>query len=85
MRMYPAFYNMLRRCCENYKIPNTNVVIDKGTIVAIPLFALHYDEEYFPDPNKFDPDRFSKDNVQNRKPCVYMPFGEGPRICIGNY
>lgn len=85
MRKYPSFYNILRRCCADYTIPDTNVVIEKGTMVAIPVLALHYDEEYYPDPNKFDPERFNKSNVQSRPQCVYMPFGEGPRICIGNF
>lgn len=47
------------------------------------MFSLHYDENYFPDPEKFIPHRFSDENKGNIKPFTYMPFGVGPRNCIG--
>lgn len=59
------------------------MVIKKGTKVLISLQGLQHDPEYFPDPEKFDPDRFSPENKDKIHSCVYMPFGEGPRICIG--
>lgn len=72
-----------RDCVKDYKIPGTEVVIEKGTHVQISAFALHRDPDNFPNPEYFDPDRFSDENKKNIKPFTYLPFGEGPRICIG--
>lgn len=67
----------------DYKIPNTPHVIEKGTPVYFSILGLHRDPKYFPDPNKFDPERFSAANKNNIVAGVYMPFGDGPRNCIG--
>lgn len=72
-----------RKCTKDWKIPNTNTTLEKGTGVFIPIFSLHMDSEYFPEPEKFDPDRFSEENKKNIPPFTFLPFGDGPRICIG--
>lgn len=84
LRKYPPIPTIFRICTEQYKIPDTNVVIDKDTIVQIPILGIHYDPEYYPDPDKFDPERFSLENKSQRHQYTWLPFGEGPRICIGN-
>lgn len=48
-----------------------------------PIYGLHHDPEYFPEPNKFDPERFSDENKNSFPSGAYMPFGMGPRNCIG--
>lgn len=65
------------------QIPNTNIVIEKGTVVYMTLKGLHEDPEFHPDPMRYDPDRFSDERKDDIRPCTYMPFGDGPRICIG--
>ncbi|XP_057654963.1 cytochrome P450 6a2-like [Diorhabda carinulata] len=72
-----------RVCTKNYKVPGTNVVIEKGTRVIIPAIAIHNDPEIYPNPDVFDPERFNEDNKAKRKSCSYLAFGEGPRYCIG--
>ncbi|CAB0038375.1 unnamed protein product [Trichogramma brassicae] len=65
------------------QIPGTDIVIEKGTVVYTTLMGIHEDPELHPDPMKYDPDRFSEERKDNIQPCTYMPFGDGPRICIG--
>lgn len=74
---------MNREALVDYTIEETGYVIEKGLTVRIPVASFHYDPAYFPDPESFIPERFSDENKHNIKPYTYMPFGEGPRACIG--
>lgn len=66
-------------------MPGTHCTIKKGTPVVISVEGVHWDPEYYPNPEKFDPERFSLDEKIKRPHYSYIPFGEGPRICIGIY
>jgi cytochrome P450 family 6 len=57
--------------------------VEKGILTIVPTLGLHHDPKYYPDPERFDPERFSEEEKAKRHPYVYLPFGEGPRICIG--
>lgn len=84
MRKYPPLRALFRRCTKEYKLPNSEVVIEEGTLVFVPINAIQMDPDIFPEPEKFKPERFSPDNKKNMHPCHWMPFGEGPRKCLGN-
>lgn len=84
LRKYPPLPVLNRICTKEYKIPGTKIILEKGTKVVIPVLGLQYDPEFYPDPQKFDPERFTEANKKKRHPFIYIPFGEGPRICIGN-
>lgn len=84
LRMYPPVPTLTRICVQDYKMKNTDVVIEKDTSILISTLGLQRDPEYFPNPDKFDPERFSEENKKNRHPFVHLPFGDGPRNCIGN-
>lgn len=74
----------MRKCSERYQIPGTDQFIDKGTIVHIPIVAVHRDAKYYEEPDKFDPERFMDGDANKfNDQSVYMPFGDGPRNCIG--
>lgn len=83
MRKYPPVANLIRTTQNDYPIQGTNHVLKKGTSVWIPAFAIQRDAEYFPEPDKFIPERFSSEEVANRNIVTFLPFGEGPRNCIG--
>jgi cytochrome P450 family 6 len=82
LRKYPGLPILNRECTKDYPIPGTKFTIQKGTSVIVSLLGLHRDEKYFPNPNKYDPDRFTEEkNAYDED--MYMPFGAGPRNCIG--
>uniref|UniRef100_A0AAR5Q4F4 Cytochrome P450 n=1 Tax=Dendroctonus ponderosae TaxID=77166 RepID=A0AAR5Q4F4_DENPD len=83
LRKYPVFPILPRLCENNYRIPNSNVTIEKGTLVMVTNLGIHYDPEYYPDPMRFDPERFTSENKAKRPFCSFMPFGEGQRSCVG--
>jgi cytochrome P450 family 6 len=83
LRKYPPVPNLTRECTKNYTIPGTNITLKRGDKVGIPALGLHKDPEYYPDPEKFDPERFSEENKKTRPAFTWIPFGEGPRLCIG--
>ncbi|XP_059172333.1 cytochrome P450 3A24-like [Physella acuta] len=81
LRLYPPASIVTRQAAETKTYGN--ITIPKGAGVMIPIFAVLKDPKHYPDPEKFDPDRFSEENKAKRDPMAFMPFGYGPRICIG--
>lgn len=51
--------------------------------IVIPVFAIHHDPAYYPDPYKFDPERFADNKIKTKNNYTFIPFGEGPRMCLG--
>lgn len=59
------------------------VYLEEGDLINFPLYGLHRDPEYYPSPDRFDPDRFSDENKSSINPYANLAFGVGPRNCIG--
>ena len=74
--MFTPGFASLRKAGNDYKIPGTKHVIPRDTPVWIPSVAFHYDEKFFKNPQKFDPEHFSVEENAKRPTCVYMPFGK---------
>jgi cytochrome P450 family 6 len=83
VRKYPTGFVVKKESTKDYTFPNTNITIPKGTTVHIPAYAFHHDEEYFPEPRRFDPERFSQTEIDKRHPMTCQTFSVGPRHCIG--
>ena len=73
-----------RLCTKSWKIPGTDFVIEKGTKVFIPISSLQHDPDYWENPDDFIPERFSEENKGKIRSGTYFPFGQGPRMCLGN-
>lgn len=89
LRLWPSVPLIDRKCAKPYVIQPLNdnekpLYIEKDDLVWIPIYSVHRDPNYFPDPNRFDPERFSDENKNNIKQFSYLPFGIGPRQCLGN-
>ena len=81
LRRHPPVPFIRRRVNEEtvfsgYKIP-------VGASVGIQLYAIHHNEEYFPNPEAYQPERFEIDQTVGRHPFAFVPFSAGPRNCIG--
>lgn len=74
---------LVRRANANVLVARNNFVIEKGTLVFFPVEAIHNDAAIFSEPNKFEPERFSAEEMQRLDPCSFLPFGDGSRVCIG--
>jgi cytochrome P450 len=81
LRLYPPGYAFGRRAIEDVDIGP--LVIDKGTEIVVSPYALHRRASLYDRPLEFDPSRFDKQREGQRHPCAYLPFGVGPRSCIG--
>ena len=83
LRKYPPVQRLERTATQTYHIPNTEITIEKDNLIYIPVYAIHHSEEYYSSPETFKPERFLPENRHLIKPYTYLPFGSGPRNCVG--
>ncbi|XP_018562121.1 cytochrome P450 4C1 [Anoplophora glabripennis] len=82
LRIYPSVPFIGRVLEEDVKT-STGYILPKGTMAQVHIFDIHRSEKTWPNPEKFDPDRFLPENCQDRHPFAFVPFSAGPRNCIG--
>jgi cytochrome P450 len=81
MRLYPPVWITARTAAETY--PYRGFTIAEGSLLLAPQFVLHHDERFWPEPERFDPLRFSEEARVSRPKLSYFPFAAGSRQCIG--
>ncbi len=81
LRLYPSLPTLIRKCVKDYKVPNSDLIIEKGTNLHIPIVGIQRDPEIFENPLEFKPERFidSPTGSGRGKGLFYLPFGDGPR------
>lgn len=84
LRKYPVLPMLTRESLENYTFKGSKISIPKNTKIWIPIYGIHTDPNIYPKPEVFDPERFEEDVAAARHPMSYLPFGDGPRNCIGS-
>ena len=83
LRKYPPVVRLNRIAMRDYQLGTTGITLDKGIAVNVLVYAMHHNQEHFPQPEQFKPERFLPENHDQIKPYTYMPFGIGPRNCVG--
>jgi cytochrome P450 len=84
LRLYPPFWMVDRMAIADDRVGD--VAIPCGSMVIVYVYGAHHAPRYWPNPEDFDTERFTKANEKLRPACSYLPFGAGPRGCIGgNY
>jgi cytochrome P450 len=83
LRMFPPAASLFtRQAIEDVQIGEWH--IPKGSMVLVTPYVLHHDARWFENPGRFDPDRFSPERSERIPRGAYLPFGLGPRVCIGS-
>ncbi|XP_059044996.1 cytochrome P450 6B6-like [Achroia grisella] len=83
MRIFPSLGYLSRVCRRKYTFPGDILTIDEGVSVVVPIQAFHIDPQYWDNPQEFRPERFHPDEFNEIQKSIYLPFGDGPRNCIG--
>ncbi len=82
MRLYPPAPGVAREPIEDVHIGG--YVVPRGSLISVNTYAMHHDRRFFDDPERFDPERFAAGWEEQIPRYAFLPFGGGPRVCIGN-
>jgi len=82
LRLYPVGWLFPRFAAKDTRIGNYD--IKQGNLVLVSPYVLHRDPSHYPNPEQFDPERFNEENSKSIGKYAYLPFGGGPRVCVGN-
>lgn len=81
LRYYPPIHTFMRQALEQFEL--RGYTIPRGSVFVISPYIVHHDPRFYPDPDKFDPDRWTDDFSEKLHKFAFFPFGGGPRVCIG--
>lgn len=82
LRLYPPAFTFMRTCIAETRVGG--FAIRPGMDVSLVPYATHRDPRFFPDPERFDPARFLGERAEEIDRYAWIPFGGGPRVCVGN-
>ena len=82
MRLYPPAPLLARRVSQAFTLGGID--LPAGSILYVPIHAVHRHAAFWPEPDRFDPERFAPEEARGRHRFAYLPFGAGPRVCIGS-
>lgn len=87
IRISPSAFLLAKNCTqpiELFDFDDRKLLVEPGTSIQLPVFAIHHDERFYDEPNSFKPERFeSMASSELNKSGIFLPFGNGPRICLG--
>ncbi|KAG8176915.1 hypothetical protein JTE90_018698 [Oedothorax gibbosus] len=83
LRIFPPAVRTERLADADYKLGDTGITVPKDMVITIPVYAMHHDPKFYPNPEIFEPDRFTLEERAKRDQYAYLPFGAGPRNCVG--
>lgn len=83
--MYSLVLGISREATKRYHVPGESLVIEKNQKIMIPMYSIHHDSKYYPNPDNFDPERFTREEKEKRPHGTFLPFGDGPRLCLGTF
>lgn len=88
MRKWPVSIKLDRQCTKDFDVCDADgrrlFTLPRGHCVWIPAYAIHHDPEHYPEPERFDPERFSAERRHEIQPFTFLGMGVGPRNCIGS-
>ncbi|XP_042877020.1 cytochrome P450 6k1-like isoform X2 [Penaeus japonicus] len=82
LRLFSPAPFIERLCTRDYRLPGTDLTIRAGDKVQVPVWSIHHDPKYWPEPEEYRPERFLPENKTSARSVAHMPFGLGPRNCL---
>lgn len=83
LRMYPPTARLERVCTKDWYHQPTGLQVPEGIYINVPIYSVHFNAEYYPNPHTFNPDRFLPENKDKLNPYTFLSFGLGNRGCLG--
>lgn len=87
IRISPSAFLFAKKCTQPIRLADydgSELLVERGTSVQLPVYAIHHDAQYYERPNEFRPERFDEVSAdERRKAGLFLPFGSGPRLCLG--
>lgn len=87
LRKFPPAGSLIRKVTKDYAVPDSGLVFQKGMTVLVSIYGIHHDPSIYPNPEEFDPERFTHENSSKRHPMAFIPFGKttAVKLFLNNY